>query len=95
MMLIIQKTESKKLFVKNGDIFLYDLNTGKTKSIINTFSDRESNVLFVNNDQSLQYQKDNNLFQLDLNDGKVTQLTNIKSGSASGERSMTMIKMLG
>ena len=79
------KDKSKKIFVKNGDIFLYDLNTKTTKTIVNTFSERESNVLFSNNEQSIQYQKDNNVFELDLNNGKIVQITNIKSGSESGE----------
>lgn len=77
---------SKKVYVKNGDIYIYNLNTNTNKRIINTFNERENNVLFTNNDKSIQYQKDNNLFEFSLIDGSIQQLTNIKSGNESVTR---------
>ena len=75
--------KSKKVFVKNGDIFLYDANTNTTKNLVTTYSERESNVQFSQNEQEIIFNKDNNLFTLNLINGSIKQLTNIKSGSDS------------
>ncbi len=83
------KDKSKKVFVKNGDIFLSNTNTGVTSTLIKTFSERESNVYFTSNEQSILFNKDNNIFKMNLTNGSIEQLTNIKPGNSSGENSTT------
>ncbi len=77
--------KTKKVFVKNGDIFLYNTTINTTKNLIITYSERESNVHFYNNDKEIVFNKNNNLFSLNLDEGTIKQLTNIKSGTASSK----------
>lgn len=74
---------SKKVYIKNGDIYMYNFITNAEKALITTFSERESNPYFSKNEQEIIFTKDNNLFTLNLNNGTLKQLTNIKSGNAS------------
>ncbi|WP_439881260.1 prolyl oligopeptidase family serine peptidase [Pontibacter sp. MBLB2868] len=73
------KAESKKVYEKNGDIFLYDIKSGKSQQITNTV-ERESNPDFSFNEQKVTYVKDNNLFAWSLGTGQTVQLTDFKKG---------------
>ncbi len=79
----------KKVFTKNGDVFLYDFAINKTIKLISTFNERESNVSFSADEKSIIFTKDNNIFQFGLTDSKIEQLTNFKSGSEATESSET------
>jgi dipeptidyl aminopeptidase/acylaminoacyl peptidase len=65
--------KTKKLFEKNGDIFILDIKTGKIKQITNTL-ERENGAEFSNTE--IIYQKGDNLFQQSLINGELIQLTN-------------------
>jgi len=69
------KDGAKKLYEKNGDIYLLDIKSGNKKQIINTV-DRESNPVFTNNEKHVVFRKDNNLFSISLEKGSLKQLTN-------------------
>ncbi|AOW19689.1 S9 family peptidase [Urechidicola croceus] len=79
----LNRDKTKKVFVKNGDVFLHNYTTNNTIQLINTFNERESNVSFSSNENSIIFEKSDNLFELSLINGKLKQLTNFQSGSES------------
>ena len=79
----ISNDKTKKVFIKNGDIYLHNYTTNQTKNLITTFSERESNVSFSADAQTIIFERDQNLFSLSLSNGQIKQITNIKSGSDS------------
>lgn len=72
---VLSNDGSRKLYEKNGDIFLYFIKSGKIDQITNTI-DRESNPVFINNESSIAFRSGNNLFRLSLDNGSITQITN-------------------
>ncbi len=72
---ILNEAKNKKLYEKNGDIFLLDIVSGKVKQLTNTV-ERESNAGFILNESSVVYQRGDNLYQQSLTIGKLLQLTN-------------------
>jgi len=75
------KDRSKKVFTRNGDLFLEDRGTGDVQQLTNTV-DRESNPSFSGDESQIIYQMGRNLFSWDLASGALTQLTDFKTGSA-------------
>jgi dipeptidyl aminopeptidase/acylaminoacyl peptidase len=71
----LNKARTKKLYEKNGDLFILDIKTGKSKQITNTL-DRESGAEFTANETAVVYQRGENLYQQSLTDGELIQLTN-------------------
>ena len=76
---VYNNARSKKLYSKNGDLFLYDLSTRKEKQITNTLGS-ESSPWFSVDESKIMYQMSNNLFAWNIADGTTTQLTDFKSG---------------
>ena len=72
---ILNKGKTQKLYEKNGDIFLLDIKSGKSKQLTNTL-DREAGVNFNRDEQAIVYQKGDNLYQQSLTNGELIQLTN-------------------
>lgn len=75
------KDRSKKVFTRNGDLFLADRGTGEVQQLTNTV-DRESNPSFSGDESHIIYQMGRNLFSWDLASSALTQLTDFKTGSA-------------
>ncbi|MFD3001156.1 prolyl oligopeptidase family serine peptidase [Pontibacter toksunensis] len=79
------RAETKKVYEKNGDIFLYNIKSGKPQQITNTV-ERESSPSFSHNEQKVVYIKDNNLFAWHAANGQTVQLTDFRKGrKAAGE----------
>ncbi|RDV15646.1 S9 family peptidase [Pontibacter diazotrophicus] len=78
------RAETKKVYEKNGDIFLYDIKSGKPHQITNTV-ERENSPSFSHNEQKVVYIKDNNLFAWHATDGQTVQLTDFKKGRKAAE----------
>lgn len=74
------KSFTKKVFERGGDLFLLDIPTGKINQITNTV-DRESNASFTGNDRNIVFTSNSNLFKWDLTTGMITQLTDFKRGT--------------
>ena len=70
---------SKKVFEKNGDLFMIDLGNMRVTQITNTLA-RESNPTFSGDEKSIIFQSENNLFVWGISDGSITQLTDFKEG---------------
>jgi len=74
------KSFTKKLFEKNGDLFLLDIPTGKITQITNTL-DRESNASFSFDERKAIFIANSNLFSWEISTGSFAQLTDFKRGS--------------
>jgi hypothetical protein len=81
---VLSADGSRKLYDKNGDIFIHHIRTGKIDQITNTIK-RESNPVFTNNENHIVYRIENNLFSLSLKNGKINQITNFVD-KASGKK---------
>jgi dipeptidyl aminopeptidase/acylaminoacyl peptidase len=77
---IFNADKTKKVYLKNGDIFYVDIAADKTIQISNTLN-WESSAGFVQNDNKIVYRSDNNLFTWDIKTGATEQITNFKTGT--------------
>ncbi len=67
-------------FVKNDDIFWSVIKTGVEQRITKTV-EKETNPVFIKNDQAIAYRSGQNLYMWDLATGQTTQLTNFVKGN--------------
>jgi dipeptidyl aminopeptidase/acylaminoacyl peptidase len=82
------KDKTRKLYTKDGDIFLYDIRRKKETRLTNTLA-VESNARFTFDEQKVVFERDRNLFLLDLASTAELQLTNLQSGSAQRDATKT------
>jgi len=68
------KTKKRAFFVQNGDIFLLDLTTGKTRQLTAT-EERKFGARFTADEKKIVFTMADNLFVLSLEDGILRQLT--------------------
>ncbi|HEY6503328.1 MAG TPA: prolyl oligopeptidase family serine peptidase [Chitinophagaceae bacterium] len=68
-------------YAKDGDIFITDVKTNKTRRITQT-ADAESAPRFSFNETKIVYSRSQNLYAWDIITGETLQLTNLKSGDA-------------
>lgn len=71
----LNKARTKKLYEKNGDLFILDIKSRTSKQITNTL-DREAGAEFNGDETAVVYQRAENLYQQSLVDGELIQLTN-------------------
>lgn len=69
----------RKVYAKNGDLYLMDVRTMGIRQITNTV-ENESNPTFNAKDDKIIYTKNNNLFSFNISNGEIDQLTNFQSG---------------
>jgi len=74
------KSFTKKLYEKNGDLFFLDIPTGKITQITNTL-DRESSASFSFDERKVIFTANSNLFSWEISTGSFVQLTDFKRGS--------------
>lgn len=72
------KDYRRKVFGRNGDVFLLDLTTGKEQQITNTF-DNEGSPRFTGDGKGLTWVSNNNLYHWDSATGSIAQLTNFRN----------------
>lgn len=82
------KSFTKMLYEKNGDIFLYDIATSKTIQLTNTV-DRESGASFSGDEKKITYSFNQNLYAWEIGTGNVTQVTDFRKGKKSGSASLS------
>jgi dipeptidyl aminopeptidase/acylaminoacyl peptidase len=82
---VYNKNRTAKVFSKNGDLFLLDLQKNSKLQITNTL-EHEGNPLFSADGKKIVYQKDNNLYAWDLASGSTEQLTDFKKGNEKKEK---------
>jgi dipeptidyl aminopeptidase/acylaminoacyl peptidase len=81
---VYNRAETKKVYEKDGDIYIYDVKKGKPQQITNTV-ERESSPSFSHNEQKIVYIKDNNLFAWYAANGQTVQLTDLRKGKEAAE----------
>jgi dipeptidyl aminopeptidase/acylaminoacyl peptidase len=82
------KDNSKKLYTKDGDIFLYDVRDKKEVRLTTT-AISESGPRFASDGQKVIFERDGNCFLLDLVSGAEIQLTNLQSEPPPKEATKT------
>ena len=82
------KTLTKKLYEKNGDLFLLDIPTGKTMQITNTV-DRELNATFSGDERKVIFTANGNLYSWEMSTGTFIQLTDFKRGNKRPDAKQT------
>jgi dipeptidyl aminopeptidase/acylaminoacyl peptidase len=78
------KSSSKKLFEKNGDLFILEITSGKILQITNTL-EYESNATFSDNETKVIFTANGNLFSWEIATGGFSQLTDFRKGSKKAE----------
>ncbi|MES2518244.1 MAG: alpha/beta fold hydrolase [Bacteroidota bacterium] len=74
----------RKVYSKNGDLFLMDCRTMAIRQITNTV-ESESNPSFNSKDDKIVFTKGNNLFSFNISNGEIDQLTNFQAGTKKPE----------
>lgn len=75
---------SKKLYLKNGNIYLLDTRSGTEKQLTNTL-DRKGSPYFNLDETRVIYSSGNDIYTLDLNNGQTTQITNFSGENKKPE----------
>lgn len=76
---------SKRVYAKDGDLFMQEIAAGKTLQITNTV-ETESNPQFLTDDSKVVYLYNGNLFLWNSATGSTAQLTNFKTGTAKSDK---------
>jgi dipeptidyl aminopeptidase/acylaminoacyl peptidase len=71
---------TKMVYEKHGDIFLYDVPTGKISQITNTVS-KEYGPYFSGDEKKIMFTIGHDAFSWEISTGKFTQLTHFEKGS--------------
>ncbi len=79
---------TKKVFERDGDIFLLDLNTGKSLALTNTL-ENESQPRFSFEEEAVIFVRENNLFSWKIAHGELSQLTDFRSGAKPAKKTAT------
>ena len=82
---VYDATLSRKVYARDGDIFLYNLHSGDRVRLTHT-RDRERDPRFDPSGEAIIFARGNNLFRLDLSAGAVRQITDLRDGRAPEER---------
>jgi dipeptidyl aminopeptidase/acylaminoacyl peptidase len=85
---VYNRTKTKKLYEKSGDLFLLDIPSGKIRQITNTLQ-REFNPSFALDETRIFYTSEMNLFSWNISDGSLLQLTDFKRGGKKAESKTT------
>lgn len=71
------RDKKRRVYARDGDIFLYDAATGATRRITNT-EDAETDPHFTQDEKRVAFTRSNNLYVSALDDGAVEQMTDIR-----------------
>jgi dipeptidyl aminopeptidase/acylaminoacyl peptidase len=74
------KERTKKVFSKDGDLFLMDLTNNTTRFLTNTV-EGEGNPYFTIKGDKVIFLRNNNLFSINIQTGEWVQITNFQAGS--------------
>jgi dipeptidyl aminopeptidase/acylaminoacyl peptidase len=78
------KSKTKKVYEKNGDLFLLDIPTFKIVQLTNT-NEREFNPVFSLDERKVLFMSDMNLFSWEIATGTFSQLTDFKRGTKKSD----------
>jgi len=69
------------VYVRDGDVFLYDFTTDKARQLTKT-TEPEKDPGFTQDEKRVAFMRSGNLYVLDLNGGSIEQITDIKAPAA-------------
>ncbi len=76
---VYNRDYSRKLFSRDGDLFIYDIKKKKLRRLMKTTAN-ESSPRFSHDEKSVIYRVGGKLFRFSLKDAVITQIVEIKSG---------------
>ena len=79
------ENRTKKVFVRDGDIYILDLKKNMEFRVTQT-NENESNPQFSKDEQKIIFSKANNLFMWFIRDGRIVQLTDFRKGAEKKDR---------
>ena len=79
---------TKKVYVKNGNIFLLNIKDGKEKQLTD-WLERAGSVTFAMKDTRISFMLNNNLFIIDPETGFIQQITNFAEGQERPEAKLS------
>ncbi len=82
------RARTRKLYEKNGDVFLLDLGAGKITQITFT-TEREFNPTFSNDERKVVFTSGMNLYSWENGTGAFVQLTDFRKGTKKGDAKLT------
>ena len=82
------KTRTKKVYEKNGDLFLLDIALNRITQITNTI-DRESNPTFSGDERKVIFTSNGNLFSWTISGGEFAQITDFRKGTKKSDPKKT------
>jgi dipeptidyl aminopeptidase/acylaminoacyl peptidase len=85
---IYNRAKTKKLYEKNGDIFLLDVPTAKITQVTFT-TEREFNPVFSFDEKKIMFTMAGNLFSWDTGIGTFAQLTDFRKGTKKPEAKLS------
>jgi dipeptidyl aminopeptidase/acylaminoacyl peptidase len=77
------KDHKLTVYASQGDIFIYDSTTGKTRQVTKT-SDAELNPRFLPDGKRISFTRANNLYVMPLDGGMLEQVTDVRAAAAVG-----------
>ncbi|NMM49008.1 S9 family peptidase [Marinigracilibium pacificum] len=77
-------SHTKKVYGKNGDLYLYDAKSKQVLQITNTI-EGENNPIFSDDENHIIFRNGNNLYSWNIQNGTLLQFTDIKSGNKPPE----------
>ncbi|MDZ7268101.1 MAG: prolyl oligopeptidase family serine peptidase [candidate division KSB1 bacterium] len=78
---VYNRSYTRKVFEREGDIFLHDITAGRILAVTNTTT-TESAPRFSFQEDAVIYVADRNLFAWEIASGRTTQLTDFRAGTA-------------
>ncbi|MCB9299328.1 MAG: S9 family peptidase [Lewinellaceae bacterium] len=78
------RSHTKMVYEKNGDLFLLEIASGQIRQITNTIGE-ERNPTFSGDEKQVVYTFENNLYAWSLQSGATQQLTNFQKGNERKE----------
>ena len=79
---------TRKVYEKNGDVFLLDIASGKVTQITNT-NEREFNPSFSVDEKKVLFTTNNNLFSWEVGTGLFSQLTDFRKGTKKADTKLS------
>ena len=79
---VYDRTRTRRLFERQGDLFVRDIRSGISRQLTNTV-ETETDAVFSGNEQRVVFRRSGtNLFSIDLKTGTLTQLTDFRTGES-------------
>ena len=81
---VYDENRRRMAYTRNGDLFIRDVKSGKTRQLTNTLQSASSPA-FTSDNKSISYVSDNNLFLINTESGQIKQMTDFRRGSAPSD----------